>query len=265
MKFSVNIEPLYEELDFCDRIPLIKKAGYDSIEFWSWADKDVGKIKETCEKYGVSISGFKGDQDYSLCDCEHTQEFIDSIKQSIETAKYLKCDSMIIHSNHFEESGSSDFRDKYSDAAHIANMTHALTLLAPILEENGIRMFIEPLNNLGTDGGMYLVDTVTTADIIRAVNSPNILLLADIYHVAMMQGNLLNHLADTLDIMPYVHVADAPDRHEPGTGEICYEILLKKLLEKGFDGTICYELWPTTMENALASMENLRRSLEAAE
>ena len=66
-------------------------------------------------------------------------------------------------------------------------------------------------------------------EIIRKVNSPNIKLLLDLYHEQLMAGNLIGTVTGNIDIIGHIHVADAPGRHEPGTGEINYGNVLKSV------------------------------------
>lgn len=262
MKYSLNIEPMFPELDFCDRVKAAKDAGFDYIEFWGWSNKDIKKLKEMCNQYGVKVSGFKGDQDWSLCDADSTDEFIAWMKKSIETANYLECDSIITHSNHFGANGSSDFRSRYTPMAHMANMAHTLTMLTPVLEDAGVTLYLEPLNNLGADAGMFLVDVQTTADLIRAVHSPNVRLLCDVFHMQRMHGDLVPNMLKNLDIMNYVHIADSPDRKEPGTGELNYTYILNTLMEHGFDGYFCFEMFPDDMAASLQAADALRATIK---
>jgi hydroxypyruvate isomerase len=259
MNYAVNIEPLFQGKDFCEKIRLAEEAGFHAIEFWGWRDKDIKKVRETCREYGVSVAAFCGQQDYSLCDAENCTDYMSWIKQSIEKAKYLDCDTLIVFSNHFTSNGCSDFRNKYNPSALLANVVHTLTLLAPILEESKIRLLLEPLNNLGADVGMVVTDTKTGADIIRAINSPNIQMLCDVFHMQVMHGNLLPNLLENMDIMSYVHIADAPDRHEPGTGEINVPYLIHSLKKNGFNGTICLEFFPSG--DSMEALEAAKRSL----
>ena len=113
-----------------------------------------------------------------------------------------------------------------------------------VLEQSGITALLEPLNNLGDDTGMSVTTTQTGADIVRAVDSPNVRLLCDVYHMQVMHGDLMGNLWRNLDIVPYIHLADAPERHEPGTGEINFDYLLPQTAAEGFDGTICFEYFP---------------------
>lgn len=73
----------------------------------------------------------------------------------------------------------------------------------------------------------------------------------------LMHGDLLENVLRNLDIVPYVHIADAPDRHEPGTGEINYSYLMNELKARGFQGTACLEFFPE--KNTFAALEQARR------
>ena len=242
--WAIDIEPLYSGMDICEKIEKVAAAGFHAVEFWGWQDKDITKIRETCEKTGVSVRAFSGMEKYSLCDRDHTEDMVEWIKRSIQTAKMLKCDTLILFPNHFTPSGCADFRDKYSHDAMVANATYTLTRIAPILEENNITALLEPLCNTGADAGMSVTSTALGADIVRAVASPNVKLLCDVFHMQIMHGNLLNNIMSNIDIVPYIHIADVPDRHEPGTGEINFDFLLPAIQESGFEGTICFEYFP---------------------
>lgn len=244
MDYAINIETIYGELHLCEKIRKVSAAGFRAIEFWGFDGRDVEQIQKTCQECKVKVRAFSGTKEWSLCDRAHRAEYIDWIRQSIEVAKKLDCDTLILFPNHFTPTGCSDFRDHYSQEAMIANITGTLTRLVPLLEENQITVLLEPLCNTGSDGGMSVTDTSIGADIVRAVDSPYVRLLCDVFHMQMMHGNLWNHIKDNLDIVPYIHIADAPDRHEPGTGEIHFDFLAQKLREHAFAGTVCMEYFP---------------------
>lgn len=242
--FAINIEPLYPGMDICEKIQKVSAAGFHAVEFWDWQGRYLDKIRQTCKDCGVKVRAFCATGAYSLCDREHSEACIDWVKQSMEAAKKLDCDTLIVFPNHFTSDGCADFRDKYSHEAMIAAITANLTRLAPVLEENHMTLLLEPLCSTGRDGGMSVTDTSVGADIVRAVNSPSVKLLCDVFHMQLMHGDLLQNITRNLDIVPYVHIADAPDRHEPGTGEINFDFLLPRLKENGFAGTICFEYFP---------------------
>lgn len=82
-------------------------------------------------------------------------------------------------------------------------------------------------------------------NLIREVGSQNICLLFDIYHMQVMEGNLISSLTHNLDTIGYVHVADVPGRNQPGTGEINYKNVFRALERAGYEGYIGLEFAPT--------------------
>lgn len=167
IKTAINIEPLYPGLEICEKIRKVSAAGFKAIEFWSWDDRDIKEIKKTCQECGVKISAFTGTKSYSLCDREHQRECIDWVEQSIVAAKELDCDKLILFPNHFTPDGCADYRDKYSPAAAIANITNVLTRMVPLLEKNDMTALLEPLCDIGNDAGMSVTDTAVGAAIMR--------------------------------------------------------------------------------------------------
>ena len=91
---------------------------------------------------------------------------------------------------------------------------------------------------------MSLTTTEEGADIVRAVGSERVGLLCDVFHMQLMHGNLLRSITNNLGVVKYIHLADAPDRHEPGTGEINFDFLLRGVAESGYAGTVCFEYFP---------------------
>ena len=87
--------------------------------------------------------------------------------------------------------------------------------------------------------------TVSAADVICVVDSPNVLLLYDIYHMQMMEGDFTRTLERYRQIIGYVHIADSPGRHEPGTGEINFQYFKKLLDTIEYTGIIGFELTPS--------------------
>ena len=70
--------------------------------------------------------------------------------------------------------------------------------------------------------------------------------LYDVYHMQLNEGSLCDHIRAYADQFGHIHVADAPGRHEPGTGEIHYPAVFAALEQAGYRGLIGYELFPKT-------------------
>lgn len=100
LPFSANIETFGPPIDFYERIKAVKESGFEFFEFWSWENKDLNLIKEYSEKYEIGISSFSGDAaEFALCDDKHQKGYVDYALASIEVAKQIGCNTIVIHSN----------------------------------------------------------------------------------------------------------------------------------------------------------------------
>jgi hydroxypyruvate isomerase len=245
MKKSVCIEMLFNEVPFDDRFDLAKKSGFEYIEFWSWKDKDVHQIKELCRANDLKIASFSGDQDYSMIDPDQKADYVAFVQESIEIAKSLNCTNLVIHSNALGENGVviNHYPD-IADTDKIACMRDVLKTLAIAAEKSKVTLVLEALNTMVDHSGNFLASTRQAAELIRSVNSSHIKILYDIYHMQIMEGNIIDTLKQYIDAIGYIHVADAPGRHEPGTGEINFANVFKTLESLEYDGFIGFELAP---------------------
>ena len=79
----------------------------------------------------------------------------------------------------------------------------------------------------------------------------------------LMHGDLTTHMLNNLDIMDYIHIADAPGRGEPGTGELNYGFIVKEIKKNGFDGVVCFEITPQgNMEDVIKAFNGVRDTAE---
>jgi hydroxypyruvate isomerase len=258
MKKSICIETIFTEVPFEERFPLVREAGFDYIEFWSWKDKDIIKIKALCEENNLKIASFSGDKNYSLIDESHVQPYIDFIKESIEAAKFLNCENLVIHSNALGEMGRVvNHYNELSSYKKFGTMLNVLKALAPIAEKEKITLVVEALNTEVDHAGNFLAFTRDSAEAVRLVNSPYIKVLYDVYHMQIMEGNIIDTLEKYIDTIAYIHIADVPGRHEPGTGEINYFNVMDTLRALKYDRTIGFELFP--LNNSKEAVEAIKK------
>lgn len=259
MKKSICIEMIFTEVPFYERFKSAKDSGFEYIEFWSWDDKDLEKIKQLCEEHGLKIGSFSGDKDFSMVNEKENKDYVDFVRKSIESAKFLNCPNLVIHSNALGEGGVvvNHYTD-IDDKVKYANMFKLLLELAPLAEEAGVTLVLEALNIVVDHVGNFLAYTKDSAQLIRMVNSPNIKILYDVYHMQINEGNMIDTLKEYIDTIGYIHVADAPGRHEPGTGEINYPNVFSALDELKYQGIIGFELDPINSSNeAIKAILNL--------
>ena len=245
MKTTACIETLYTELPWEERFKAAKNDGFDFIEFWSWTDKDLDKLKQLADEAGIGISGFNGDADYSLIDPSHKEKYLDFLKQSLDVAKKLGALSVTIHSNALGDGGIVvNHYTELSNTVKICSMYDMLKDVAVMAEEYGINCNLEGLNVTTDHVGNFLENTSMASEMIRLIGSPKVKILYDVYHMQLNEGSICDTISEFVDTIGHIHIADAPGRHEPGTGEINYPNVIKHLRKVGYEGTVGSELFP---------------------
>ncbi|MBD3185086.1 TIM barrel protein [Candidatus Poribacteria bacterium] len=247
IKLSACIEALYTDVPFIERIEKVANVGLKAFEFWGWGNKDIDAIKEAKDKFGIEVGTFGADVGGPLVDPKNREKLPERLKASIEVAKKLGCDGMLVTTGNEIEGVS---RDKQHES-----IVEGLKVAAEILEPEGMVLSLEPLNVLVNHKGYYLYTSDEGFQIIDEVGSPSVKLLYDIYHQQITEGNLIANITDSIDKISHFHVADVPGRHEPGTGEINYKNVFKSIAESGYERFVGLEFWPIgTSDDALKSL-----------
>lgn len=115
-----------------------------------------------------------------------------------------------------------------------------------LADAEGITLNLETLNIATDHVGNFLATTQMEAEIVRLIGSPRLQFLYDVYHMQINEGCICDTITRYGDTFGHIHVADAPGRHEPGTGEINYKKVLSHLEACGYTGRVGYELFPLT-------------------
>ena len=261
MKSSVCIEMIYTEYPFLERISKAAEAGFDAIEFWNWDDKDLPAIKAAVEEVGLGIASFQSNLGGTLIHPDHRENFVAGIQQSLGKAREMGSAGLVMLTDELGEDRSVRFQfPELSQEAKYQSVLDGLKMIAPLAESAGVTLVLEPLNVLVDHPGYFLDGSASGFDLVRAVDSPRIKLLYDIYHMQVMEGNVTQTMIDNLDVIGQVHVADVPGRHEPGTGELNYANIFAALRRAGWDKYVGFEFEPTVpSEQAAAHSLSLLR------
>jgi hydroxypyruvate isomerase len=126
-----------------------------------------------------------------------------------------------------------------------AAIVKVLKEAADIVKGSGVTLALEPLNDRVDHPGYYLTSTVEGLDIVDEVDRPEIKLLYDIYHSAMMGEHIEDVLDGRLDRVVHVHLADTQGRGEPGSGTMDWRARLDWLADHGYTGFVGLEYRPT--------------------
>ncbi|MGA7159141.1 MAG: TIM barrel protein [Acidobacteriaceae bacterium] len=143
-----------------------------------------------------------------------------------------------------------------SDEQGAKNSIACLKRLAPIAADYGITICLEPQNSKRDHPG-YLCDRVTWAvNVCQEVASSQVKLLFDIYHVQVMEGDLIETIRSNNQWFHHYHTGGNPGRHElDSSQEINYPAVMRAIVDSGFSGVVAHEYVPT-----LVPLESLRQA-----
>ncbi len=237
MIFSPSIEAIYCDsgIDFYESIARIARLGFETFEFWSWWDKDIHAIQRRTEEFGLTVGSFCTKM-IPLVNPMRRKEYITGLEESIAVATKLGCKHLITQVGD-EQIGLSRWEQKQS-------IVQGLKECVPLLQERGITLLVEPLNTKVDHPGYFLVRSQEGFEIIDEVDSPNVKLVFDIYHQQVSEGNLIPSMTGNVDKIGYLHAADHPGRHQPGTGEINLMNVLRAVDQAGYTGWVGLEYVP---------------------
>ena len=241
---------MFAEMDFYKRFEYAKKCGADAVEFWKWSNKDITRVKEELAKNELSFAIFNIDckdeqlsYDLSrgILNAGRKDDFLLALKESIPVYKELNATGIIVL---IGETLDIPYEEQ------IVNIVKCLEAALPIIEKENITLLLEPLNDIDRKN-YFLPCSKEVIEIIKKVNYRNVKLLLDLYHEQLMAGNLINTIKENSPYIGHIHVADAPGRHEPGTGEINYKGILELLKELEYKNYVGFEFRSTIDSESL--------------
>lgn len=239
MKYSACIEWLFaaEAPDFADRIRAAKAAELDAVEFWRFSNKDLDRVEAALRETGLPLAGILCEPIAPLTNPASHDTFLEGVKTSLAVAQRLGAGVLIAQ--------AGDDQPGVSRAIQHAAIVKVLKDAARILEGTGVVLALEPLNDRVDHPGYFLTSTEEGLDIIDEIGRPEVRLIYDIYHSAVMGEEIAEVLEGRLDRVVHVHLADAPGRGEPGSGAMDWADRLEWLEAHGYDGYVGLEYRPT--------------------
>jgi hydroxypyruvate isomerase len=238
-QFSVMIWALKKWGTFEENLERVAQAGYSHVElvgeFLRWSEEDWRRILARMQALKITVDATSGIR-AGFADPAGGDAFVAELKGFIPMVKRLGCGQIILLSGKRIDGAAPG-------AQRVASI-EALKRAAEILGAAGVMGVIEPIDRL--ENPTIYLDGVTEAfEIVRAVGSAKVKVLYDLYHEQRGMGNLIEKLEKNIDEVGLIHVADVPGRHEPGTGEVNYGNIYRKLAELRYRGVIAMEFYPT--------------------
>ncbi len=253
MNLDVCIEPFFPGYTIDQKLKAIRDIGFSAYEFWfhdMWFDenglepglKDFGHIAELNEQYGLKTVDFvlnhpDGGIIAALIQREEKQRILDNLEEMIGLAKKIGCTNFISGSGN-TIAGLPD--DEADDA-----MVEALSDIGSICQQHGMNIILEAFNTRTDHPDYYLDDPHKSIEILKRVNLSNVKMLYDIYHMQIMDGNIVDFLRSNIEWIGHFHIAGVPGRHEPlENNELNYKYIVNEIIHLGYTGYFGLEYWP---------------------
>jgi hydroxypyruvate isomerase len=234
---SVCVEMIFRDRPFLERLDRVAETGASAFEFWRWADKDLPAVAERARRLGLRCAGLVGSGGGPLVPPPRRRDVVDGVRASIEAARTVAATTLIATTGQALEG--------VERAAQHASIVEGLRASAPLAEDAGMTLVLEPLNTRVDHAGYYLDTTAEGIQIVDEVGSPAVKLLFDAYHAAVMGEQIAAEVRAHAARIGHVHVADAPGRHELGSGQLDYRGFFDALAASGYEGYVGLEFRPT--------------------
>ncbi len=251
MFYSVCLNALFGGMPAEEAVKKVRECGFDACEIWGWWDLNIPALRAALDEHQVRLT--------ALCTRyvplnvpERRQEYLDGLAQTLETARTLGARTIITQVGQEVQGVSREEQGQ--------SIIDGLKACVPLLEEVGAVLVIEPLNTRYDHPGYFLSRAMEAFTIVRAVGSPHVKVLFDVYHQQITEGNLIPNLWGNVGLVGHVHIAGHPGRHEPyGDNEICYPAVLRALEADGYKGAVGLEYFP--LGDAKESLKKLTEEI----
>ena len=257
-QISIMLWTVFRELRFEERLEKVAEAGYRNVElvgeFEKWSESDwrsaVGKQRELGITFDTTGGLQHANEKVGLADPSAREAMLEDLRNILPACERLGCRRIILLSGNIVSGLSHE--QQYQSCIE------GLKRAAEIIEGKDFEILVENIDPI-EDSRYFLTSVAEGFEIIRAVDNPQVRMLYDFYHEQIAAGNLIEKLEKNIDLVGVCHIADVPGRHEPGTGEIDYINIYKKLASLRYDRYVAMEYLPT-----YDPVESLRTSREQA-
>lgn len=248
LQFDLNISILLKEVPFLERIRRAADLGFSAIEFWWPGEENLTKVAQALQETGLKAAlmnfdagNMAGGERGFLNDGSKQQWFRSHAPRALDFAVQIGCPQLNALVGNMLPNASRE--------AQLDCVRENLAWVADRASEANLGIVVESLNSF--ENPRYLLtNTRETLQLLASVNRSNLKYQYDIYHMQRMEGNIIATLREYLGKIGHIQIADSPERHEPGSGEIHYAHVLSELDKLGYQGYVGLEYNPSTSSEA---------------
>ena len=244
-QLSVMLWTFFPELPFEQRLAKVSQAGFKNVElvgeYSKWSENDFKRANAKRKELGIRFDATSG-LNYSLTNPNDRDLMLAELVQMLRHMENLGCSAIIML--------SGDIVPGMPVQTQHESCIEGLKRAARLVEGkqiNGepVRLLLETIDP--EENPKYFLTSMTEGfEIIKSVNHPQVQMVYDFFHEQIAEGRLIEKLEANIQHVGLVHVADVPGRHEPGTGEINYQNIFRKLAQLKYERVVAMEFISTS-------------------
>ncbi len=254
-RLAANLSMMFNEVPFLERFAAARKAGFEGVEFLFPYEFPAAELRSRLNGEGLTQALFNmppGDWangERGLASLPGRQaEFREGVKRALDYAATLDCRRVHCMAG----IPAADVPAGTAAAVYAANLAWAVEQARPA----GVKLMLEPINHRDMPG--YFLNTQAQgAAVIAAIGHDGLGLQFDVYHVQITEGDITKRMEQFMPVIDHMQIADVPARHEPGTGEIGWEFVFRRMDALGYTGWVGCEYRPAG--DTVAGLEWRRR------
>jgi hydroxypyruvate isomerase len=243
LNLSVMLWTVFTKLPFEERLEKVAQAGYRNVElvgeYQKWSEAEFVRAIAKQKELGITFDVTAGLR-HGVGNPADRDNLVNDVRRELPIMERLQIPAVIIMSGNVVPGTPRAVQhqsciDGLKAAAKLIDGKQINGQPVRLLLEN-----IDPEEN----SKYYLTSVAEGFEIIRAVDHPQVQFLYDFYHEQIAEGNLIEKLEKNIEYTGLVHIADVPGRHAPGTGEIDYDNIYRKLVQLKYKRMVAMEFIP---------------------
>jgi len=242
---SVMLWTAFPKLPFVEQLEKVAEAGYNQVQLVgeyrlkNWTADDYARANAARKRLGMRIDTTAG-LAHGVADPAARDAFLADLRDALKSMETLGTSDIIVLSGDVVPGLARETQHQ----SCVETLKRAAAMVeGKQIDGRPVRIQFETIDPL-ENPKYYLTSMIENFEVVRAVNHPQVRALYDFFHEQIAEGNLIAKLEKNMDILGLVHVADVPGRHHPGSGEINYGNIFRKLAELNYQHTIAMEFVP---------------------
>ncbi len=240
-RLSANISMLFADLPFPERIAAAADAGFRAVECQFPYEFSAAGLAERCAARGLVMNGIntpmgdpaRGEFGFAALPGRRA-DFRAGFERAMEYGQRLGVSTIHVMSGAPDADEKARARDVF-----LENLAWA----SDSARGSAVTLLIEPLNSRDRPG-YFVSRSGEVVELLGALGRDNVKLLFDIYHIQIMEGDLIAGIGRCWPFIGHVQIASVPGRHEPDEGEVAFAAVLGEFTARGWAGFVGAEYNP---------------------